>query len=197
LIHDAGKFIHEQSGRESHVIVNGVVFPWDAKAPYVRSGQSTLGALEYHEESGEVKCHECGEWIGYLPRHIKMHGITCRDYRIKHGFRISAQRTRLCSPKLPRQPATSSALTRERTVAIRPRQMAAHRQKHSGGGTSAEINNLRSTCQAQIIKRVTELRDQIGKAPSVKALSDAGIHRGTIKNRFRVDLDEFYRQIGI
>jgi hypothetical protein len=32
----------------THVIIGGLVFPWEAKAPYVPSGHSILGGLEYN-----------------------------------------------------------------------------------------------------------------------------------------------------
>jgi hypothetical protein len=50
------------------VIIRGHVFPRAEKEPFVASGESLLGALEYNQETDQTKCHECGKMNGCLGR---------------------------------------------------------------------------------------------------------------------------------
>jgi len=40
-----------------HVIIRGHVFTREEKSPFVVSGESLLGALEYNQDTDETKCH--------------------------------------------------------------------------------------------------------------------------------------------
>ena len=76
--------------KETHVIVLGGVYAWESKAPYVESGHSVLGALEYNEGDNRIKCHECGGWYRSLGKHVaETHGMRPREYRRDHGLKTS------------------------------------------------------------------------------------------------------------
>lgn len=69
------------------VIIRGHVFDYAEKAPFVTSGKSVLGALEYNPETETVKCHECGEWFSSIGKHcFHIHEIPAVDYKVKHGL---------------------------------------------------------------------------------------------------------------
>src|SRR4051812_44274200 len=81
----------DQTGLEAtHVLIGGIVFPRAEKAPYVMSGHSVLGGLEYNEEKDRVKCHKCGNWFRRLGRHLsQVEGISSSQYKRDHGLRQS------------------------------------------------------------------------------------------------------------
>lgn len=79
----------------THVLIRGHVFTYAEKSPFVASGMSVLGALEYDEAADRLKCHECGMWVRGLGNHVRTHGMKRREYNRKHG--MSASRA-LCTP---------------------------------------------------------------------------------------------------
>lgn len=77
----------KETALATHVIIAGNVFPWEAKAPYVASGRSVLGGLEYNEELDLVRCHLCGKWFACLNHHVASEeGVTGDEYRRDHGL---------------------------------------------------------------------------------------------------------------
>jgi hypothetical protein len=84
-----------------HVLIRGHLFTHTEKAPFVSSGESLLGALEYDLARDLVKCHECGAWKRGLGAHVlRVHGINRLDYAQKHGLRKCAA---LSSPTVRKQ----------------------------------------------------------------------------------------------
>jgi hypothetical protein len=74
-----------------YVILLGHVFNYEDKAPFVQSGQSIRGAIEYDKDNDKLKCHECGEWFDAIWSHsFQAHGIHSREYKVKHGLAQSA-----------------------------------------------------------------------------------------------------------
>lgn len=60
------------------------------------SGHGRYGILDTDE--GRVLCHECGGWYRSVGSHVtRSHGITARDYKIRHGLPLG---TALVSPDL-------------------------------------------------------------------------------------------------
>jgi hypothetical protein len=73
------------------VLIRGKVFLYKQKAPFVPSGKSVLGALEYDEATDRVRCHECGEWFGSVGQHARRaHMLSPKDYNARHGLRLGA-----------------------------------------------------------------------------------------------------------
>lgn len=67
------------------VVLDGLVWNYEDKKPYVRSGRSIWGGLELDETERKVRCHECGEYFTRLGLHIqKTENLSIRDYKIKH-----------------------------------------------------------------------------------------------------------------
>ena len=74
--------------KQRYVIVRGQVFRWEEKEPFTPSGKSVKGALEYDREAEKLKCHECGRWKSGLGGHVRVHGITSREYKLRHSLRL-------------------------------------------------------------------------------------------------------------
>lgn len=72
----------------THVLIRGHKFTYAEKSPFVRSGESLLGAIEYDEATDQTKCHECGEFFRGMGNHVKAHGISRFEYNTKHGLRV-------------------------------------------------------------------------------------------------------------
>src|SRR5215831_15274387 len=85
--------------KQRYVIIHGQVFRWEEKAPFVRSGRSLLGALEYDDETEALKCHQCGQRFKMLSQHIRQahSSLGIGQYKAKHGLRM---RSPLMAPRL-------------------------------------------------------------------------------------------------
>lgn len=166
---------------EHRVIINGKTFLYKQKAPFVPSGVSVSGALEYNQEEDKIRCHECGEWFDALGVHVKhAHQITAREYKRKHALKLG---TALVNERL--------RVTLAAKASLRPGQVerAKHMRKvstgHRAGGASIcrtsymEQRNERNTCPAQLPKRIQKLAHNLGRTPSVTELSAAGISKNS------------------
>jgi len=49
------------------------------------SGRGRYGILD-ETEDGRLVCHECGRGVAHLSSHVRVHGLTAREYRQRHGL---------------------------------------------------------------------------------------------------------------
>jgi ROS/MUCR transcriptional regulator protein len=154
---------------EPKVIMRGRVYLYRQKAPFVHSGQSVLGAIEYDEAADRVKCHECGKWFQYLGAHIgPKHGMSAREYKLKH---VLLMKTALLAERL-RARMIEAALAIPRVyhgqrppLLIGPRPARARMQM--------EQRNEAGRCPAQILKDVQTVADTIGRTPTAEDLANS------------------------
>lgn len=153
---------------ERKVIIYGQVFRWEEKAPFVPSGKSVQGAMEYDATRDEVRCHECGGWFRSVATHLRLHKIPAREYKFKHGLRIS---TPLDSPTVTK---TRKARNFKRPANL-PRTWA-HVKKRATQSPRTELANLRGECRAQLGRKIAKIAEDLQRQPSRKELSDEGLH---------------------
>lgn len=165
-----GQIIYAIGQRATHVLLLGMKIPWAEKAPYVPSGESIWGGLEYDEATDSLKCHECAEWQAELGCHLRVHKINAREYRSKHYLKA---RTSLCSfrlravkagifARLTKQNQKWSSCNLEaanKVLSTRPRGM-----KHQG--PSAEHANVYKRCKAQFAQQLLEVKRILGRTPT-------------------------------
>jgi hypothetical protein len=188
----------------THVVIAGSVFPREAKAPYVESGHSILGALEYDPATEKVKCHECGRWFKSLSGHLSTHeGLTPREYKRDRGLR---QTTKLYNPGAARPGAEN--LRRWRT-SIDPETMKRYLQKAIAAAHAAtraralpyrmntETRNLHARCKAQLTERITRLAVELDRTPTAIELKRAGIMDKTIVSVFGMPYMKALASIGL
>jgi hypothetical protein len=165
----------------SHVLIRGQVFTYAEKAPFVASGQSVMGAIEFDQEADTCRCHECGEFIRGLGNHIKRHGLQRQTYNLRHGLRRNG---RLGSPTIAakhrlRVVGNNNKAIRMAIAAIRVKRPTMPKFVHS-----AETANLNARCQAQLIFQVQMLALRVGHSPTHPELRAAGISASAIRHRF-------------
>lgn len=161
---------------EPQVIINGKRFLYRQKAPFVASGHSVKGAMEYDSAAGRLKCHECGRWFRHVGSHAyQSHGILSDDYKRKHGLRLTSclvaedVREKLIASGLAQahQVIRAGMKTRLRTG----QQLAACR----GGRARMEVRNENGTCHAQLLEKIQNLAREIGRTPTIDEAREAGI----------------------
>jgi len=177
--------------RASHVIIRGHVFQYEEKAPFVPSGQSVLGALEYDETTDKVRCHECGTWIGGLGTHVKVHGISRKEYNRRHGMRTNAALSGLKT----RQKHREAAIRNGNAERLQKSQRSCSRGKGSLP-RSQESHNQNARCAAQLLFRVQNIAVRVGRTPTNSDMREAGIDHSTLVRRFG-SLDAVMKILGL
>lgn len=168
---------------EPSVIIRGKVFLYKQKAPFVPSGKSVLGALEYDQDRDKVRCHECGRWFRSVAQHIfSAHGISADGYKSAHGLQrntaLVCERTRSAHIK---NAAKSENLSRG---GFQADAVLARKSKRSV--RSMERRNLSGTCPAQLLQKIVQVAHRIGRTPSISELSSYGVSAASALRLFRV-----------
>lgn len=167
---------------EEKVLIRGTVFLQKVKAPFVVSGMSFRGALEYNEASGKVRCHECGGWFASVGIHCVRHAMTVGEYRSRHGLNrhsplhgpnaFATQRDQAPPPNFTARASVERANT-ARLNGRRTRMVA-------------ELRNEKGICQAQLLDRIREVSLAVGRTPSCEDLRHAGMHVESLFAAFNV-----------
>ena len=177
--------------QETHVIVCGQVFPWAEKAPYVMSGHSVLGALEYNQEQEIVKCHECGDWFKELGVHAyRAHGIKAAVYKSERGISFGSSLSAIASRK-----KRAKSLRKRGLVGKHPFKRG--HEPHGNAHYSPEVRNLHMVCKAQLMHKTRELALRLKRTPTAEELRQAGMHHGTIKKQFGLSLRGYILSLGM
>jgi len=162
---------------EHFVKIRGKTFLYKQKAPFLPSGMSVYGAIEFDPEEDKLRCHECGDWFEYLGVHVvRAHGILARDYKVKHGLR---QKSALANEKI----RIGHSCTTAKWFSADPER---HRKRFlelafrvGRHGSKLQIHtegvNERGNCQAQVLERIKQLAGQLGHTPSSAELLAAGM----------------------
>jgi len=178
--------------KATHVLILGSLFAWGEKAPYVESGHSILGALEYNEELQVLKCHECGGWKKNLGPHVRCaHAITAREYRRDRGLR---SRSPLHAPGVTRYAGPKNFRGKQGgSIEL----VNAGKSKIWITGPSEETRNLHKRCRAQLTERIIRLAISLNRTPSSAELKKAGIHWITVVRVFEMPYREALESIGL
>lgn len=176
---------------ERKVIIRGHVFSYDEKAPFVLSGRSVLGALEYDEGDDGVKCHECGEWFQCISfTHLKFkHKMKVGEYKERHGFNAG---TGLCTPLFSETRRAGSkqggAEYAARRTAVLIEAGREHKRIHGTNKTNRvpqlERANTLGRCQAQMIWRIQLIAAEVGRTPTIKEIEEQGFDEPLVIRRF-------------
>lgn len=193
-----GITIYKADQKAQKVLIRGSVFDWKVKAPYVKSGHSILGGIEVTEDENEACCHECGQWFSGLADHVKVHGLTARDYRIRHGIQLDARinspihsenRRKQLAPNLPPMPKRLINLRRlprkqlENLVKDVKAQVFKKRRIYTKT-TSPDLDNLRMNCEAQRIATLQAYANKLGRTPTCRELDayTSVDHKGRVRH---------------
>jgi hypothetical protein len=176
---------------EREVIIRGHVFGYEEKAPFVASGCSVLGALEYDEDKGCVKCHECGEWFPCISwTHLKFkHKKTIRQYKERHGFNMG---TALCTPMFSEMRKIGSSKLgpeqRAHRTAVLIEAGREHKRVHgtnkSNRGLQLERSNIIGRCHSQMLWRIQVMAAELGRTPTSREIAARGFDELLVLTRF-------------
>ena len=164
--------------KQKYVIFCGEVFRWEEKQPYTRSGKSIHGGLEADRDTKTVRCHVCGKWFSSLSGHLKLHGVSAREYRETYGLgsnapieypSITYNRSTISKANAPTSPTALVALKRG-LAQYRADVAAGLRTAYRASRASSESRNIKGICREQTLAAIRTKAD--GKnAPTMRLLS--------------------------
>lgn len=160
----------------THVLIGGMIFPWEAKAPYVASGYSILGGLEYNYLNDHVRCHVCGKWFAMLYSHLReIEGMDLDTYRTTFGLRNST------ILKGYRQAKQRSPY---------PKVVRLHKAKNAGTSTRKDA--------AAVITKVKQLAATLDRTPTTNELRLIGLSPERVRKAGDgVTLNDAIRKMGL
>lgn len=176
------------------IMIRGHIFESRTKAPFVPSGVSVYGAVEYDFQRDRLRCHECGEWFASLSAHIGhgVHDIDIRQYKIKHGLRLTSSLVsvegRETRSKTSITNRAGDSLARNRSSNTRKAPIRVH----------GERRNEEGKCAAQISYKIHRLAKSLGRTPTSEELSVAGLSVSVVLASFkRKNIREVMECIGL
>jgi len=138
--------------------------------PY-EGGHGYRGILLYDGKTDKVQCHECGEWFGYLPNHLrKEHNMRARQYKERVGLR---QTTALISETNRKKLIKNGLKARMKNLRPGGKQSEETKQKirETLKNKTDEKANETGTCPLQLLDRLIKLHDKLGRTPSQKEIT--------------------------
>jgi hypothetical protein len=123
-------------------------------------------------KSGKLQCSICGEWFEQLPIHLfHAHDITSPDYKRKFGL---LQSTALKSKKM--RLAQSVVMQKMRNSHPKHRMKFKNNNLFAGNRKgivkAEESKNKFGVCDLQVMEKVIELHNELGKTPTLTDLKD-------------------------
>lgn len=156
------KIIHEYPDAPS-----GSVFFYHYKEPLMRfdKGYGYQGALIYDTDSEKIQCHFCGEWFDSLGRHLrKEHNMLASEYKTEVGLN---QTTALINESF-RAKLIASGLDRRLKNLRQPKKRSEETKRKISEtlkNINAEKQNKRNTCPEQLLTRLINLYNELGRTP--------------------------------
>lgn len=167
------------------VIIRGHIFDYEEKAPFMVSGASVLGAIEYDAGRDMLRCHECGEWFSSVCSHaVAVHKLSGSDYKRRHGLRL---RSSLISRKL------ASDIAQNLRARAGGNTMHGFRSGHTPKASAPralrqahnwEKKNEDGRCRAQLIFKIQTLAARLQHTPTVAEMDSAGINHCSLRQVF-------------
>ena len=137
----------------------------------VKNGFGFMGVILEDFESGKIQCEICGEWFENIPTHIRHHKINAKEYRIRFGLLSS---TALKSKKMR---LNQSAVMQRLRIKNKSNRLRFKRNNLFSGNRKNHVKSLEhqnkfGICDLQIMQKVIELKDELGKTPTLTQLRD-------------------------
>lgn len=177
------------------VIIDGHIFDYSEKAPFVAAGLSVAGAIEYDQDSDRLKCHACGAWFSSVGTHCRVHGFSAAAYKLEFGLTL---RTSLESLSI-RTRKSQFAATPEHVDSLRkmlkdnPRRTPRGAQRQNMGK-----RNLRGRCQAQTLYKIARLSAELDRNPTYTEMRANGLDPAAIVRDFgKRPMKEIFAMAGV
>lgn len=131
-----------------------------------KSGYGFMGVVVQDAKSDFLECSICGGWFENLPTHIRKHKLTSVEYKKQFGLMSN---TALKSDRLRLLQSKVMIGLRKKNKKNRPKfaknnKWTSNRKKTKIG---AEYKNKYGVCDLQIMNKIRELHNEMGKTPTL------------------------------
>lgn len=172
---------------------SGFVNLYNYKEPFMKfesefGGFGYQGVLLFDGKTQKIQCHFCGEWLNYLPHHIKKeHNIKAAEYKKIVGLNKTSA---LISEK-HRELLVEKGLKRFNNLRPGRKKTDDEKQKISASRkeNQRESQNKSGTCPAQLIDRLRKLSETLGHPPTrreVPFIETLKLVYGSFNNAMRI-----------
>ena len=150
------------------IIVGKYIPPFEK----VKDGFGFKGVIVEDVNTGQLQCHICGEWHQQLVSHIiPKHNLTCSEYKKRFGL---LQSTALKNKKMRiRQSEVMQVLrkkNKKNRMGFGKNNVYAGNRKNKP--KAEESKNKYGVCDLQIMQKVIELKEELGKTPTLIQLKE-------------------------
>jgi len=147
---------------------SGYIFLNNFKEPLMKfsEGYGFLGVLAMDGKEDKVQCHLCGEWFEGLGNHIhKEHNMKALAYKEIVGL---SKNTALIGEKLRAKLIAHNLGKRIENLRIHKRHSEESKRKiaETLSKNVFEKQNITNTCPAQILERLKNKAEQLGRTPT-------------------------------
>lgn len=157
---------------------DGVILPPGIEPSYygykeplrkVEKGYGYMGVVIGNIERTHIQCHICGYYYSYLGKHLLVHGTNAKEYKQTFGLSV---KTSLLGEALRRKRIEAQLNQPKELIARRTahmRNLGNQKGRHKGHGTghSLEKKNQLGLCPDQILDRIRELAEKLGRTPTM------------------------------
>jgi len=138
----------------------------------VKDGFGFMGVVVEDEKAKKIQCHICGKWFQQLGQHLNhTHKTNSVEYKKRFGL--------LCSTALKTK---KMRLRQSEVMSDMRRKHKKHRFKfkknnkfagnRKGETKAVESKNKYGVCDLQIMQKIIELKEELGKAPTLTDLKN-------------------------
>lgn len=157
-----------------------------------REGYGYKGVLMYSKERDRVQCHLCGLMFRSITEShtLHIHGITIKEYRKLTGLadttRLIGEGTREKLIKNYNIRPMVPIKDRPEDFKISKKTLVASNKRRAGTKIRMETKNKRGSCPEQLLAKIRDLREELGRTPSRRdfQMKHKGRFMGTIYATF-------------
>lgn len=139
------------------------------------SGFGYMGAVLVSLDGKSVQCHVCGKLFSNVGLHIKSHGLSAKSYKAKYELSpasvLVSEEVRQ-SYKQRAMKWYASLSEEEKKEWISKRKSWNERKTSKGYKHRLEEKNKRGTCPDQLLAKITEIKNKIGRVPTVSEFEE-------------------------
>jgi uncharacterized Zn finger protein (UPF0148 family) len=150
-----------------YVLIGKYIPPFEK----IKNGFGYMGVVLQDYKNGKLLCSVCGEWKENIPSHLVKHKMSGKEYRTRFGL---LQSTALKSKKMRMN--QSIVMQKLRGKNKQNREGFKRNNEFAGNRRNTHIaveqKNKFGVCNLQIMQKVIELKDELGKTPTLTQLRD-------------------------
>lgn len=149
----------------------------------VKDGYGYYGALQVTKDKEYLQCHVCGELFKSVATHINYrHKMNSEEYREKYDLAyqtaLVSEAERLRRSKRQQAWMKTAPKSKLKKIKTAAKKAHTHRKTTFQPKMRLETRNKRGTCPDQLVAKIKQITDQLGRTPSLhEFVAECGTQR--------------------